>query len=227
MITTTVQTTAAAADAVLDVAAVKSLEIWTRESQGVSAPCFLVLNKLALQLRHLISTAWSHPDLSSKLLLQKVQPCRCFSSLEPSTMRNTMITFITVGSMILIGCETKSPPGGPGADNSSRVGTPDNAFTISVDSISVKQGESKTVTVSINRGKNFNQDVKLDVSPAPSGVTIKFDNTTIHASAEEVHMTVAASKDAALGEHTIKITATPEQSGAATAADVKVEVNKP
>ena len=54
----------------------------------------------------------------------------------------------------------------------------------------LKQGESKTVTVSIKRGTNFDQDVKLEVENVPQGVTFKFDEPTLHASATETHLTI-------------------------------------
>jgi uncharacterized membrane protein len=109
------------------------------------------------------------------------------------------------------------------------VTTPDNTFRVTVPATEtdIKQGESKTVTVGITRGANFDQDVNLEIGNAPQGVTFKFDNDSIPASAKETHLTVTASPSAALGEHTIVVKATPAKSGPATTTEFKIEVKKP
>jgi len=142
------------------------------------------------------------------------------------------LAWLVTGVLAAVGCENKSPPGGPGAskpnnNTTPHVGTADNTFTVSVPSATLKQGESKTVTVSIKRGANFDQDVKLEVENAPQGVTFKFDDPTLRASATEVHLTINASNDAALGEHKVMIAATPARSGTPTQTELKVEVKKP
>ena len=146
-------------------------------------------------------------------------------------MKRTTLGLFLAGALAVVGCENKSPPGGPGAvkpDGSTpRVTTPENAFKVSVPSVDLKQGESKTVAVTITRGTNFDQDVKLEVAGPPQGVTVKFDDATLKAGAKEVHMTVDAANDAALGEHKVHLTATPARSGPATTAEFKVEVKKP
>jgi uncharacterized membrane protein len=145
-------------------------------------------------------------------------------------MYRTMIGCLTAGLIAVIGCESKSPPGGPGVNDdnqNSHVSTPDNTFRVSVPSATLKQGETKAVTVSIKRGTSFDQDVMLEVENAPQGVTFKFDDPAIKASAAETHLTIEASKDAALGEHKIMISAKPARSGAATETELKVEIKKP
>jgi hypothetical protein len=148
-------------------------------------------------------------------------------------MKRTALAF---GAAFLIGtagCETKSPPGGPGApgpnESQPRVTTPDNTFRITVPATEtdLKQGESKTITIGITRGTNFDQDVKLEIANNPQGVTFKFDNPSIPASAKETHLTISASADAALGEHTIVIKATPARTGAGATTEFKIEVKKP
>src|SRR6266446_6343578 len=84
-----------------------------------------------------------------------------------------------------LGCN-ESQPGGPNAnkprDNKTNVertqettgiGTAENTFKISLPTFEtgLKQGERKTVKISIVRGKNFDQDVKLDFGKLPTGVT--------------------------------------------------------
>jgi uncharacterized membrane protein len=145
-------------------------------------------------------------------------------------MRRKSLSILAAGVIAILGCESKSPPGGPGASkpgSTPRVGTADNTFSISVAGADLKQGESKTVTVSITRGTNFDQDVKLAIANTPQGVTMKFDDPVLKASVKEVHLTIDASKDAALGEHKITLTATPAREGPATSVDFKIEVKKP
>lgn len=146
-------------------------------------------------------------------------------------MTRMTLALLATGVLAAVGCENKSPPGGPGATKPSatgtHVGTPDDTFKITVPNATLKQGESKTITVSIKRGTNFDQDVKLAVEKPPQGVTFKFDDPTLRASATETHLTIDASKDAALGEHDVMVSATPARAGTATQTEMKVEIKKP
>lgn len=144
-------------------------------------------------------------------------------------MKRTFLPVMALGIFGLLGCENKSPPGGPGATGTARstTPTPDNAFKVTVPDVSLKQGESKTVKVSATRGTNFDQDIMLDVTGEPQGVKITFDNATLKAGATDVSMTVSAATDAAIGDFTAKLNAKPAKSGSATSADMKIEVKKP
>jgi uncharacterized membrane protein len=145
-------------------------------------------------------------------------------------MRRTSLALAFAGILAIVGCENKSPPGGPGTPRGSGsgpvVGTADSTFTISVPNVDIKQGESKKIDVSIKRGKNFDQDVKLEVTDGPKGVTFKFDDTTLKASATETHLMIEASAEAALGTHDVNLHASPA-TGAKTSTKFKVEVKKP
>lgn len=143
---------------------------------------------------------------------------------------------MVAAGLVVVGCEGKSPPGGPGAPapgsreaNTPRVTQPDNSFQLDAPNLetSIKQGETKTVSVGISRGKNFDQDVKLDFGDVPQGVKVKAAESAIKASAKEVQVTIEASKDAALGHHTVKVTGTPAKDGANTSTTLKIEVKKP
>lgn len=154
----------------------------------------------------------------------------------------------------IVGCN-QTPPGGPGADKDKNkptgtgtgptgtktdtakrdtngdktVGTPDNAFKLSLPATgtTIKQGEKETVTIGISRGKNFDQDVKLDFSGAPDGVKITPADGTLKASEKDEKVTIDAAKDAALGDHTITVKGTPAKSGEATTGSFKITVKKP
>jgi len=117
-----------------------------------------------------------------------------------------------------VGCN-KSPQGGvAGTSNSFKVSAP----TIPV---SLKQGDKQTVTVTVDRDSGFQQAVKLDAE-APKGLKAEFDRKSVKASdAKDVSLSITADKDAALGDHIIKVTATPD-TGSATTVDVKVTITQ-
>jgi uncharacterized membrane protein len=132
----------------------------------------------------------------------------------------------------LSGCQDKSVPGGPGATGSNRdsnLTTADNTFRLDAPNLGtdIKQGETKTIKLGINRGKNFDQDVRLDFGTPPQGVKITPESNTFKASEKEVTLTVAAEKDAALGEHVITVTGTPAREGKTGTTTFKINVKKP
>ncbi len=148
-------------------------------------------------------------------------------------------TIVLVAPLVLaLGCNT-STPGGPGASKPASnkpvgekvhdaVANPENTFTVSLPSLEthLKQGEKKTIKISISRGKNFDQDVNLEMTGIPKGVTASPGSPSIKSSDKEADVTFEASKDAELGDFTVHVTATPAKSGAATSADLKLGVKK-
>jgi uncharacterized membrane protein len=151
-------------------------------------------------------------------------------------MKSLCVSLFTTSVLALaVGCEGphSPPPGGPGAtesaDHKVQFGVPDNAFKLDMPTLSthVKQGERKDVKIGIKRGKNFDQDVKLELSSVPQGVTIKPMNPTVKAGEKEVNVQVDASKDAALGDHDVQVKATPAKEGSATTDHFKITVEKP
>jgi len=119
--------------------------------------------------------------------------------------------------VFLIGCN-KSPEGAaPGTSGS---------FTISGPTpTTIKQDNKETLKLSLDRKSDFKQDVKLSVTP-PEHLKAELNKDTIKASEPaDFTLTVTVAKDAALGDHVIKVTATPT-SGTATSLDVKVKVEK-
>lgn len=117
-----------------------------------------------------------------------------------------------------VGCN-KSPEGGvAGTSNSFKVSAPTLPTTI-------KQGDKQTVSVSVDRDSGFQQAVKLDAQ-APNGLKAEFDRKTVKGGdPKDVALSITADKDAALGDHVVKVTATPE-TGSATTVDVKVTVTQ-
>src|SRR5690242_15941185 len=109
-------------------------------------------------------------------------------------MRFSSISFFGIavfvaGAAILAGCEKKGTSGGPGVTTtttspSSTTTTPgvttttvtnsSETFKVTAPSgtTTVKQGDSKTVTIGISRGRDFDQAVSLKFSGEPAGVKI-------------------------------------------------------
>jgi uncharacterized membrane protein len=138
-----------------------------------------------------------------------------------------------------LGCN-ETHPGGPNANkprdektvgektrDATGIGTSENTFKVSLPTLEtgLKQGEKKTVKISISRGKNFEQDVKLDFGRLPTGVTASPAMPTIKHGENDVEVTFEAAKDAAVGDHTINVTATPKE-GAPTAGEMKLGIKK-
>jgi len=122
---------------------------------------------------------------------------------------------LAVVVLTLVGCNQSEPGGQPGKE--FRVSGPTT-------STAIKQGTTQTVELSLNRDKNFKQNVQLKAD-VPSGLTAKLTPTTVKASDDtKVSLEITADKKAAVGEHTITVTATPE-GGTKTTVPVKVKVD--
>jgi uncharacterized membrane protein len=145
-------------------------------------------------------------------------------------MKKRCAILIVSAFVVTVGCN-QSEPGGPGAkkaDNKNVVtGSPKNeTFRISAPATTttLKQGEKKEIDVTVDRSSDFKQDVTLAFK-GDSGVTVAPSSATVKASDKDtkVKVTVAAEKDAPIGEATIHVTARP-QTGESTQADFKVNV---
>jgi len=131
------------------------------------------------------------------------------------------LSLAAVTGLFLVGCN-KSPEGGaPGTENKF-------TMTLPTTETNLRQGQKETVKISITRGKDFKQTVKLKVEPpADSKIKAELSKDAIApADPTEVSVTLDVAKDAPLGHHMIKVTGTPDQ-GAATTGEFKVEVKAP
>ena len=145
-----------------------------------------------------------------------------------------LLAFGLITALSTLGCEgNKSEPGGPGANAvknnpRSQVPTDVKRDTFKVKGpmdFSLKQGEQKDATITVDRDKNFKGDVTLKLSTEGKGITITPSSETVQASDPDTKakFTVAAAKDAAIADHIVTITATPSE-GAPTTATFKVTV---
>lgn len=144
--------------------------------------------------------------------------------------------FIAAAAM-LAGCEKKGTSGGPGvttttatttttvAATTTTVANSGETFKVTVPSgtTSVKQGESKTETFGLSRGRDFDQAVSLKFSGEPAGV--KFDPAmpTIKSGEKETSVAITAAADAKPGEATVTVTGHP-MSGEDSTAEFTIKV---
>jgi hypothetical protein len=82
------------------------------------------------------------------------------------------------------------------------------------------------MTVGIDRGTNFNQDVVLSFDGAPKGVTFSPDRATVKNGEKNVKINVNAAADAPRGEHKVTVVGTPK-TGPATSVQFRVDVETP
>jgi uncharacterized membrane protein len=146
------------------------------------------------------------------------------------SMRTQIAGLLVAALVAFTGCN-KGTPGGPGATNPNAkkpvVGQANDTFTLSVPTLSttLKQGDTKTVAISINRGKNLDEDVTLKFADVPTGLTIEPASPTIKRGDTEAKLTLKAADNAALGDFTIKVTGHPTN-GADASNEFKVTVAK-
>jgi hypothetical protein len=140
----------------------------------------------------------------------------------------SVLTVIAIASA-LIGCDNTSTSGGPGAADplfeDRIVGQADDTFSLDIPSISLNQGETKAITVGIERGTNFSQDVTLRLGDLPSGVTVDPSVPLIRHGDTNAKFNIRATRDAAIGDFTVSVTGRPTQ-GSEAAAEMKIAIAK-
>jgi uncharacterized membrane protein len=133
----------------------------------------------------------------------------------------TAISLVLVLTLVtMYGCQSSSKQGG-GAfkEEGFRIGVP--TFTKDV-----KQGQTANVTVSVERGKYFRQDVKLQIE-ASKGISVDPAKVTVKASDKpDVQIRISADKDAAISEYRVSVMGTPE-TGESTSTEFSVRVVAP
>jgi len=137
----------------------------------------------------------------------------------------------------MIGCSRTSPPGGPGADNkkdnklttttssttdkgstttsstsTSNTNDSSNTFEIKVpSSTNVTQGSSNPEDVSISRGRNFKQAVKLTLKSVDADIKVTPDSYELKPYDSKASFNVQANDNAKVGAHVIEVTGTPAE----------------
>lgn len=135
-------------------------------------------------------------------------------------MKAIIITMLMVALTTVYGCQWNSPKGGSMAKG--------KGFTISTPNYvtEIKQGEVKSVTVSLERGKYFKQNVRLQLD-TPAGIQIEPGKITVGANDKpDIQVKFTASKDSPLGEYRISVIGTPE-TGEPTSTVFNIKVVTP
>jgi uncharacterized membrane protein len=134
-------------------------------------------------------------------------------------MRTALSIVMTFAMAIGLGCRYSPRGGGMSSDE---------GFTISVPAATtqLKQGDAKTIEVSLHRGSYFKHDVKLEVRPS-SGIYVDPSEVTVRAGDKpKAEIRIEAPKAAALGEYKVEVKGIPE-TGETTKVDFTVKVVAP
>lgn len=107
-------------------------------------------------------------------------------------------------------------------------GEAEHTFSLSIpfEPVTLAQGEEKAVQIGINRGENFGEEVEIEVSGLPQGVTMETKEPVITKSSTGVTLQLNAAADAALGDFTAKVTGHTASSGADFTSEIKVVVTQ-
>lgn len=145
-------------------------------------------------------------------------------------MKRTFAGLLVVVALgVLVGCGGKDSAGGPGATNATGkqplYGQAENTFNLTAPSTSLKQGETKAISIGIKRGTNFQEDITLKFADVPQGMSIDPASPVIKHGATETKVTLKAAADAALGDFMVKVIGHPAKGGDA-AHEFKVTVAK-
>jgi uncharacterized membrane protein len=143
-------------------------------------------------------------------------------------MRTWTSIVLAAAVVAFVGCN-KSEPGGPGATHPGSTNPVNKNQEFKFDkgllnSLSLKQGEKKDYDITIDRGSDFKQAVKIKID-APTGIMVDKKEGEIKPSDKELKVSIAATDDAPLGDHKVTITGTPE-TGDATHYELTVKVSK-
>src|SRR4051812_31696106 len=93
-------------------------------------------------------------------------------------MKNSIMNWSLASILVLAGCASGAS-GGPGAVDMNKqpiVGQADETFQLSAAEAVLRQGETKSVSITIKRALNFEEDVTLRFAELPKGLTM--DNAT-------------------------------------------------
>ena len=135
-------------------------------------------------------------------------------------MKTAITIVMTLVLATVYGCQSSSSQGGSVLKGEGfKVAVP--TFTTEV-----KQGETLSVTISLERGKYFKQDVKLQIE-ATKGISVEPTSFIIKASDKpDVQLRIAAAQNAAIGEYSVSVKGIPK-TGESTSTAFTVKVVSP
>ncbi|MFA5865533.1 MAG: hypothetical protein WC975_12710 [Phycisphaerae bacterium] len=133
-------------------------------------------------------------------------------------MKSRIMIVAALTLMVTLGCQSPRGGGMSGGEG-FKISTPPFGTMI-------KQGETQSVTVSLQRGENFKRDVKLEIRPSV-GISVEPTSAWIKGSDKpEMQLQITAAKDANIGEYRVYIKGTPE-TGESTSVEFDVKVVAP
>lgn len=156
-------------------------------------------------------------------------------------MTRLFVGGLLVSSIVIAGCNASSP-GGPGiaaTPNSTGVanttistskpmlGEVEKSFRLSGPAVSthIEQGATASAKVTIARGKNFQDDVRLKFAALPAGVTVETTNPLISHSDSDTTVGFRATSEALPGTYTLTVIGEPT-SGPDAKSDFQITVDK-
>lgn len=150
-------------------------------------------------------------------------------------MKKSFAVVMSAVAIAAVGCNQESKPGGTGVGttpgttvNRPTYGEAEGTFELSVPILSsrIAQGDTKTVTISVKRGKNFDEDVTLKFDGVPQGITVNPASPAIKHGDPDAKLTIHAALDAALGDFTVGVVGHPSKGSDAT-TKLKLTVVEP
>ena len=116
-------------------------------------------------------------------------------------MMGTLSITLLVAFISVTGCRNTSNMGGIAPVNEE--------FSISVpSSCEIRQGETETIKLTLNRGAYFKQDVQLEIKA--NGIQVTPKNILVKSSdSSDVKIQITVGKDTALGEYTASVKGSP------------------
>jgi len=135
-------------------------------------------------------------------------------------MKTAITIVMALALATLFGCQSNSPRGGSALKG--------EGFKIAVPTLTteLKQGEVQSVTVSLERGEYFKQDVKLQIKAA-KGISVDPTSVVIKAGDKpDVQLRITAAQNAAIGEYHVSVKGIPK-TGESTSKAFTVKVVSP
>ena len=142
-------------------------------------------------------------------------------------MNKSIFTLSVLALLTSAGC-VSGTSGGPGAVDSTKqpvIGQADETFHLLMPETVMRQGETKTVSITIKRALNFNEDVEITFAKLPKGLSIDDSSPVIKHGDTEARITLTAKDDAGLGDFSFQVTGTPT-TGSDAKNNFKVTITK-
>ncbi len=119
-------------------------------------------------------------------------------------MKKVIMIVVILVLVTVLGCYSSSEKGGSVIKG--------EGFKIAVPTfdVEIKQGEIQSVTISLERGESFKQDVKFIIKTT-KGITVEPTDVMVKASdTPDVQLRITVPKDAALGVYSVSVIGTPK-----------------